>query len=259
MKRFALAAAIVAGGFWFSTNPAVAQQPPAPPPAPQAPPTDSSAARAVPAQEPSATPAQIIEAQKVNRAALAQFTWKMRADIRVSGESKGSRLFQASFDSTGRPQLMAADTGKAEEGRGGLRGKRDKKQAKELGEKVSAAINLSRSYATMTTGQIVDFFEKGTVGPGTSDMVGTTMAQGRNVFQPGDQVSMWFDPQTKQLRRMTFTSALEKAEVSGTVTFTALANGPTYPQKSVITMPSEHIEVTVESSDFVNKNTVPKQ
>jgi hypothetical protein len=164
-------------------------------------------------------------------------------------------MFRASFDSTGRPQLTAADTAKAEEGRGGLRGRRDKKEADKLGGQVSAAINLSRSYATMSTGQIVDFFEKGTIGPGTSDMVGTTMAQGRNVLQPGDQVSMWFDPQTKQLRRMTFTSALEAGEVSGTVSFSALANGPTYPQKSVITMPKEHIEVTVESSDFVKPGT----
>jgi hypothetical protein len=206
------------------------------------------------APTPAQIAAQFIDAQKSNRAALAQFTWKMRADIKVSGESKGSKQFRASFDSTGRPQLIAADTA-TEEGKGGLRGRKAKKDAEKLGDKVAAAITLSRSYATMSTGQLVDFFEKGTVGPGTSDMVGTTLAQGKNVIQPGDQVSMWFDPNTKQLRRLAFTSALEKAEVNGTVTFSSLPDGPTYPEKSVITMPKEHIDVTAESSDFVKQGT----
>jgi hypothetical protein len=100
---------------------------------------------------------------------------------------------------------------------------------------------------------MVDFFEKATLSPGTSDMVGTTQAQGRDVLQPGDQVSMWFEPQTKQLRRVVFRSALESVEVNGTLSYSAMPDGPTHSDKAVITMPSKGMEVTVESSEFVKQ------
>jgi hypothetical protein len=215
--------------------------------------TASAALAQEPSQDPAQTGSQIVAAQKANRAALTQYTWKMRADVRVSGEAKGSMLFQVSFDSAGKGQLAPADTGQPAEKRGGLRGKRDEKKTDELHEKVAATINLSRAYATMTTGQMVDFFEKATMSPGTSDMVGTTQAQGRDVLQSGDQVSMWFDPQTKQLRRLVFRSALENVEVNGTLSYSTMPDGPTHSDKAVITMPSKSMEVTVESSEFVKQ------
>ncbi len=232
MKRSTLAAAVSVVAASLTTSAALAQEAP---------------------QDPAQTASQIVAAQKANHTALTQYAWKMRADVRVKGEAKGSMLFQMSFDSAGKGQLAAADTGQPAEKRGGLRGKRDEKKAEDLHGKVAAAINLSRAYATMTTGQMVDFFEKATLSPGTSDMVGTTQAQGRDVLQVGDQVSMWFDPQTKHLRRVVFRSALEKVEVNGTLSYSGMPDGPTHSDKAVITMPSEGIEVSVESSEFVKQ------
>src|SRR3990170_7632950 len=70
---------------------------------------------------------QFAQAQKDNGAALRQYTWKTRTEIKMKGESKSVKLEQVRYDVDGKLEKTPIDgapqpPAKEETGRGGRRG-----------------------------------------------------------------------------------------------------------------------------------------
>ena len=114
------------------------------------------------------------QAQKENSAALKQYTWKSRTEIKMKGESKSVKLEQVRYDLDGKqqktpigePQQQQAQQG----GRGGRRGGRLKakiveNKKKEFAELMQNLGKLVASYAHLPPDKMQAFAQNATMGP----------------------------------------------------------------------------------------------
>jgi hypothetical protein len=201
---------------------------------------------------------QFAAAQKQNREALQHYTWKSRTEIKMKGESKSVQLEQVRYDLNaklqktpieGAPQQEAADAGGK---RGGRRGGRLKQKIIENKKEEFAALlkslgQLVAGYAHLPPDEMQAFAEGAAVGPGEGE---TLLIKGVNVLQPGDTMSVWIDPSSYMMKRVEIHTAFEEKPVHFVTEFRGVAEGPTYPARSVLEYPDKEVELIVDNYDY---------
>ncbi len=196
------------------------------------------------------------QAQKENSAALKQYTWKSRTEIKMKGESKSVKLEQVRYDLDGKqqktpigePQQQQAQQG----GRGGRRGGRLKakiveNKKKEFAELMQNLGKLVASYAHLPPDKLQAFAQNATMGP-TED--GGVLIQGLNVLHAGDTMRVWIAPASYMMRRVEIHTSYDKNPVHFTGEFRPLSDGPTYPARLVLEYPDKEVELVVENYDY---------
>jgi len=203
---------------------------------------------------------QFAEAQQQNKEVLRSYTWTSRTEIRLKGESKNVKLEQAGYDLDGNLQKTEiGGTGEEEqqEASGGRRrrGGRAKdriveKKKAELAEEMQALGALVASYGQLSAEEMQAFAASATVGEGEGDLAGTVRIGGGAIKQPGDEMTVWIDPQTLMMRRLEIRTFYEENPVSLTAEFQSVANGPTYQARATLQYPERELELIVENSDY---------
>ncbi len=201
---------------------------------------------------------QFAQAQKDNSAALKQYTWKSRTEIKMKGESKNITMEQVRYDLDGKlqktpiggsPEQKATDSGDKRSRRRGGRVKQkvieNKKQ--EFAELLKGLGQLVASYAHLPPDKMEAFVQSATVGPGDGD---TLAIQGVNLLQPGDTMSLWVDPASYMMRRVEIHTAFEEKPVHFVTEFRDVTNGPTYSARAVLEYPDKEVELIVENYDY---------
>ncbi len=198
---------------------------------------------------------EFAQAQKENGAALKQYTWKSRTEMKMKGESKSVKLEQVRYDLDGKQQKTAIgepQKQQAQQGGGGRRGGRMKakmieKKKKEFAELMKTLGQLVASYAHLPPDKMQAFAQNATMGP-TED--GGVMIQGLNVLHPGDTMRVWIDPASYMMRRVEINTAYDKNPVHFAGEFRPVSDGPTYPARLVLEYPDEEVELVIENYDY---------
>lgn len=201
------------------------------------------------------------QAQKENGAALKQYTWKSRTELKLKGESKNVKLEQVRYDMDGQLQKTnigapAQEAPKQQSRRGGRRGRGRLKEKivenkkAEFGELMHGLAKLAGSYAHMTPEAMQTFAKNAGVGQGEGPLQDTVQIRSGDVLQPGDQVSIWVDPTSYSMRQVEISSVFEEKPVTLKVEFQSAADGPTYPARSTLAYPDKDVELTVENYDY---------
>lgn len=196
------------------------------------------------------------QAQKANSAALRQYTWKSRTELKLKGESKNIKLEQVRYDIDGKLQKTAIggspqpQPGSQPSG-GRLRGRVKEKvienKKEEFAELMQNLAGLVLSYVHMTPDQIQAFSQNATIAP---EQDGSLLIKGSNVLQQGDSLSVRVDSQTMMMRRVEIMTSLEKKPVHFVAEFQSLSNGPTHMARGTLQYPEKGVEVVIDNYEY---------
>ncbi len=204
---------------------------------------------------------QFAQAQKENSAALKQYTWKSRTEIKMKGESKSVKVEQVRYDLDGKqqktpigepPQKEAKQEGRRRGRRGGgkLKEKVIENKKEEFAELMKSLGQLVGSYAHMPPDKMQAFAQSATIAQGQGQSGDQVLIQGSNALVEGDTMSIWIDPASYGMRRIEIHTSFESNPVHFTGEFQALTDGPTYPARLKLEYPDKEVELTVEGYDY---------
>ena len=201
---------------------------------------------------------EFAQAQKANQAALRQYTWKSRTELRLNGESKNVRLEQVRYGFDGQLQKTQiggagdSDAGRGERGRAGgpIRQRVIARKKEEFQELMNDLAMLAGSYAHLSPSQLQTFGKQATFSKGRSGEGGSIRIQGRDVVVAGDEMVVWVDPLSYTIRRVEIRTTLEAAPVHVVADYRSLDNGLSYQARSILRYPEKHMELTVENFDY---------
>jgi hypothetical protein len=203
---------------------------------------------------------QFAQAQKDNAAALRQYTWKTRTEIKMKGESKSVKLEQVRYDLDGKLEKTPIDGSPAppaqeEAAKRGRRGGKLKekvieKKKDEFAELLKNLGQLVASYAHMPPDKMQAFAANATLTPNQGDQKDQLLIQGKNVLQAGDTMSVWVDPKSYLFRGVEIQTSFEEKPVHFKGDFQPLTSGPTYPARLVLEYPDKEVELIVENYDY---------
>ena len=201
---------------------------------------------------------QFAQAQKENGAALKQYTWKSRTELKLKGESKNVKLEQVRYDLDGKLQKTNIGAPAAEQaeqqsnrrGRGRVKEKIVEKKKGEFAELMKALGQLAGSYAHMSPEALQKFAQNAGIGQGEGPLQGTVQIRSGDVLQAGDVMSVWVDPATYHMRQVEIHSIYDEKPVKVLVEFRRVEDGPSYPAHSTLSYPDKEIELIVENYDY---------
>jgi hypothetical protein len=204
---------------------------------------------------------QFVQAQQANKAALREYTWKRRTELKLKGESKKVTMEQVRYDIDGKvektpiggvPEQPPQEQPASGRGRRGGRLKQKvvenkKEEFAELMQKLGA---LAASYGQLPQDKLQAFAKIATVAKGEGADAGTVRIQGANVLVDGDNMSIWIDPTSYMMRRVEIGTSLDKKPVRLVSEYRSVDNGPTYQARAVLQYPEKQIEFTVENFEY---------
>jgi hypothetical protein len=204
---------------------------------------------------------QFAQAQKENSAALKQYTWKSRTEIKMKGESKSVKVEQVRYDVDGKqqktpvgapPEQEAKKETRRRGGRGSGRAKKKvvEKKKEEFAELMKSLGQLVGSYAHMPPDKMQAFAQNATVAEGQGQNGDQVLIQGSNALVAGDTMSIWIDPASYGMRRIEIHTSFDSNPVHFTGEFEALTAGPTYPARLTLDYPDKEVTLTVEDYDY---------
>jgi hypothetical protein len=199
--------------------------------------------------DPAKLAVQISEKRAENRESLREYSWKTRSEITVKGETKLLKVELVRFDVDGRKQKTTLSEEKPDQRKKrGVRGRIQKSKSEKKKEWFGELNGLLRQYSLPSTGKVLDFLDKATFGPG--DRPGTIRIRGTSVVQPGDELTMWIDSDTKQTKLTKVRTRLDGDTVLLETNHDSLASGLRYQARSIITVPAKSVRMTVENFDY---------
>jgi hypothetical protein len=198
---------------------------------------------------------EFVQAQQANQAAMREYTWKSRTELKLKGETKNVTLEQVRFDLDGR--LQKTQVGGSGQGQaparpalhplGGVITHRLASKKKERFEDLMEELDtLAAAYAHLSPDQLRAFASRATV---TKEQ-GSTRLSGRNVHQAADMMTAWLEPSSAAMRRVEVGTSLDGKPVTLSVEYRSLENGLTYQARTVLRYPEKEIELTVESFEY---------
>jgi hypothetical protein len=200
----------------------------------------------------------IKEALAKNQAALKQYSWIETTQVSLKGEVKKNEQKQCSYGADGKvtktPMPGAAPPQQQPKsgGRGGrLKQKVVENKVEETKEYMEQVAALVHAYVPPDPQKIQAAQAGGNVS--VEPAAATTTLTVKNYLKPGDLLAIGLDSSAKTMRSLQVGSYVEKPkddDVTLNVTFANLADGTSYPQKSVLNVAAKKIQVTVTNSGY---------
>jgi hypothetical protein len=185
---------------------------------------------------------EISEARNANDALLHKYRWKRRVEVDEEGKGKrvNLKLFRFELDGTLQSTLLSEE----------VEGKIKKKEIEKQKEKGELLVDLIDRYTHASAGELVDFFSDAGFEYGSGKLSDTIQVKGISFAIKGDTVAMWVDRETKQVRKLTVTTALEEERVDAIIDYKTLNSGLSYPARILVKLPAEKIRAVVETFDY---------
>lgn len=192
---------------------------------------------------------QVSENRAENSKKMREYSWKRRTEMSAGGEVQATKLELVRFDIDGRKQTTTISEQKPDQRRKrGIRGRIQQRQGEAKKEWIKELQGLLQKYSLSSTGQVLDFLESATFSPGSAP--GTIQILGKNVVQPGDQLEMVINSETKNVLTTKVSTRLDEDPVLMDINHARLSSGLNYQARTVIQVPSKKVRMTVENFDF---------
>jgi len=198
---------------------------------------------------------------EANSAALRSYSWTIRTETTIKGETKNVKLEQARYDSDGQLQKTTIGGSQpAEQQASGGRGRRrgggrvkakaiEKVKAKKKKE-IQGLIQVVQTYAKPAPEQLQDFLRRAAKEPGEDAAGSFLRLSGTGFNQPDDNVVIELDGQTSLPRRFQIESFYDGKPFSLAIEFKAIADGPSHPARVVVDYPDEKLQIKIENYDY---------
>ncbi|MEI8006581.1 MAG: hypothetical protein WCI48_10265 [Bacteroidota bacterium] len=172
---------------------------------------------------------------------LSSYTWKRTIDGFSEGNQVVSILSSVTMSPDGKPLNQVIEKS------GGSQKKPSKKQA-EAAEYIKNAVELVSKYIFMSTGQMVDLFNKGTL----SMLNDNLNAEAFNFIAKGDHIKYTYDKKSLQCKAQDILTLMNGDQVKATVSFKFVDDVNTV-DKVVLDLPAKKIKVNMTNTDFAKK------
>jgi hypothetical protein len=180
------------------------------------------------------------------------YSWKMRVEVTLKGDSKPAKLFQLRFDQDGKLQkteLTAPAPPQAK--KRGLKGRIIEKKTAEMKEYAADLAELAKGYLAPSPALLQAFFERVMTAPAPGGWVQLYAA---NVIAPGDKLVYEIDPKTQAVHRVLFHATLDGDPVDGTVEMSSVpGGGPTYAARTTVSAPGKKLTAKIENFEYVRQ------
>jgi hypothetical protein len=172
---------------------------------------------------------------------LSGYTWKRT----VEGFKEGEQVFLSQSSATvgpdGKPAYQVIEKS------GSIQKKSSKKQAQAT-ENIKNAVALVSKYIFISTGQLVDLFNKGTLSVLNDDL----NAEAFNFFSKGDHIKYSYDKKSLQYKTQEISTLLNGEPVKASVTY-KFVDDVNVVDKVVLEMPAIKIKANITNSEFAKK------
>jgi hypothetical protein len=199
---------------------------------------------------------EFVQAQQTNAAALREYTWKSRTELRLRGDVKSVKLEQVRHDLDGRLEKTriggspdpSDDPFNSRAPRVGpvqrVVAARKQAELKDLMQDLSV---LAQSYAHLSLETLHAFAQQAAR---TRILeAGLVRVQAQNLVVSGDSMTVWIEPSTGMIRRAEIATALEGERVEMAVDYRSLTSGVTYQARTLLRYPQKQMSLTTETYD----------
>jgi hypothetical protein len=188
---------------------------------------------------------------QANAAALRQYQWKLRTEVQRKGETKSVQVALVRFDANGQMQSTPiSKTPEPDLPKFGLRKAIAEKKFKEFKETVQQLGDLARAYGNLSPEQMQHFMTTASLTPEISAEQKLIRAEGHDVFQNGDTMTVWLDAQSRKQRRVEIQAAYDGKPVRIVSEFRDLPQGgPTYLATSRVAYDDGEIVIVTTNFD----------
>jgi len=172
---------------------------------------------------------------------LSSYTWKRTIEGFSEGNQVVSILSSVTMGPDGKPVNQVIE-------KSGAGQKKPSKKQAEAAEYIKNAVELVAKYIFMSTGQMVDLFNKGTLSMLNNDL----HAEAFNFIIKGDHLNYAFDKTSLQYKGQEISTLMNGDPVKATVTFKNVDDVNTV-DKVVLDLPAKKIKVNMTNKDFAKK------
>lgn len=201
---------------------------------------------------------QLAAAQLENTAKLHEYSWKSRTEIRKSGETRSVQLNQVRFDLDGGLQKTMLSATQPDIPTSGLRGMIAKKKKEAFLKTLDALGALAKSYGDLPPERMQRFISGAIITTEKTAQQPLLRIQSKDVLQPGDSMTVWFDAATRKQRKIEIQTTFDGKPVRIVSEFKDLPNGPTYMARSLIDYPGEELAITTENFEYMRSPLAKK-
>ncbi len=197
--------------------------------------------------DPGAMASQYAANAKANAALTRQYTWQMRVEITLKGDTKPAQLYQMRYDMNGSLQKTLLTAPSDDGGGRGIRGRIKANKIEDFKEWADKLAELVKGYMAPTPGTMMDFYAKAKYSQSAD---GTIQVAAGGFLQPGDSVTYWLDPATKAPRRFAFQTVLDGDPVSAQADFGQVAGGPQYMARLIVNVTAKQVSAKIENFSY---------
>ncbi len=191
----------------------------------------------------------VANAQKASTAAIHKYSWNVKTDLAVNGESKASAVTAMRFDTEGKLQTTRVGGESKMEKKPGLRGRAQANKIEDFSAYLEKVLGHSFKYIFMSKGTLVDVFDRAKITPSESNVE----VAASSLFVKDDGVVMSVDPSTYSTRKLTFKANLDGDAIQGTVDYAPIENGPNRVTRMQIEVPSQSLKIASETYDWLEQ------
>jgi hypothetical protein len=179
---------------------------------------------------------------------LALLTWKRKTEGFVDGKMVMSSLSSVTIDSKGKMNAVVIQKQSYVAQKRGLRGAIQKGVVSDINDYVKNAIELVNKYIFLSQGQMIDFFNKGTL----SILGNSLQAEGFNLLLQGDRVNFKFDQSSLLYQSQDISTVMNGDPVKAVVKYETL-NGINRVNSVVIDLPGPKVKINLANFEYAKK------
>ena len=188
----------------------------------------------------------VSNAEAANTEKLKAFIWKRHSTATVDGEVKATVITEFKFDDNGELQTDQVGGESNVKQKRGIRGRIQQNAMENNLEYIEKALQLALAYTYMSKGQLLDFFEKGTV----TEKGNTIEVTAGNVYMEGDSLTVLLNKETKLFINKKFSSMVDEDPIDGEIKYDTFSSGISHGSETILNLPAKKAIIEAENKDY---------
>jgi len=185
-----------------------------------------------------------------NQQRLHQYQWAETMQMMLKGEEKPPREFLCQYGPDGNVQKTPIGPPPAEPSGGRLKQRIIEKKREEMRQYMDEVKGVLAMYVPPNPQQMGQAYQAGKVS--LNPVGGVVNLIFRDYAQPGDQMTLTFDPATRRVTSLNVNTYMgeSKDAVTLQVQMASLPDGTNYVQQTVVNATAKQLQVTTTSSNY---------
>ncbi len=192
--------------------------------------------------------AQIAE----NTKALTGYTFQRRTAVTINGEQKNVTLVQVAFGPGGQPLITTLSSEPPEQLSGGpLRRHIEEQKIAEMKGEIEQVVQLANSYLVLNQEALAQLGRIAQVWMSPDGSLARVVASGFQ--QPGDQVTVICDGQTRRQMETQVTTSIFGGQMTVSAQYQKLDTGLTYNSQTTIYVPAKGMQIAINTFNYTKQ------